>query len=62
MKLITVRLIDGVWKQEETEVPESYTDQQKRVEQMAEAEPGRVVVGWNVNRPEIEDEAYLDQL
>jgi hypothetical protein len=54
----------GEWKETVQEVPDDDTPQKRRVKAMAEAEPGRIVVGWAFRKPgqEVEDEKYLDEL
>ena len=57
-------LKDGTCKEEITEVPDDDTPQKRRVKAMAEAQPGRIAMGWGFVSPENshEDEAYLDEL
>ncbi len=53
---------DGTWK-----ITEGFTEgdaQAERCQQMAEAQPGRIVVGWKKTddgKVEVEDEKYLDE-
>jgi hypothetical protein len=56
---------DGTWKQTVTDVPDDDTPQKQRVKAMAEAQPGRIVVGWQLSKSgevSAEQERYLDEL
>lgn len=54
----------GEWQVAVHDVPDDDTPQKRRVQAMAEADPGRMVVGWLAKGPDLdfEDEKYLDEL
>lgn len=64
MKVIKYEGHGDQWKKTVVDEPDDDTPQKRRCNAMAEAQPGRVVVGWQARSSEVdvEEEAYLDEL
>lgn len=55
---------DGEWEKTETEVPDDDTPLKRRVKALAEAQPGRIAVGFACDSPQqsVEIVDYLEEL